>query len=177
MSIQIEWVKGLSLRIEAFVLSLTTRVFKKYYILSFQFSHSMSVWKCYILPISLFSILYNIPKFLELRVTWLTDLGVTVVYSSVNIWDVNVTDVCQPGPCPHNGSLCADNVSLSPALMVNMSEPETGSPELLSIEATELRLNPDYVKFYLIYFNFFISSLIPFILLIIMNFFIYRTVG
>ena len=31
----------------------------------------MSVWKCYIIPITLCSVLYNIPKFLELRVTWL----------------------------------------------------------------------------------------------------------
>ena len=35
----------------------------------FQFSHSLSVWKFYIFPIFLFSLLYNIPKFLELSVT------------------------------------------------------------------------------------------------------------
>ena len=61
-----------------------------------------------------------------------------------------------------------------------MSHPETqesGPDLLLSIEATEMRLNPDYVKFYLIYTNFLILSLIPFILLIIMNIFIYRTVS
>ena len=41
---------------------------------------------------------------------------------------------------------------------VNMSrsQPEPGSDLLLSIEATEMRLNPDYVKFYLIYTNFII---------------------
>ena len=88
----------------------------------------------------------------------------------------------QPGLCSHNGSLCPANASLSP--MVNMSLPEqtpeagteTDTDLLLSIEATEMRLNPDYVKFYLIYTNFFILSLIPFILLIIMNICIYRTV-
>ena len=57
------------------------------------------------------------------------------------------------------------------------SQPEPGSDLLLSIEATEMRLNPDYVKFYLIYTNFIILSLIPFILLIIMNILIYRTVS
>ena len=67
--------------------------------------------------------------------------------------------------------------------MVNMSQPEqtpeagTDTDLLLSIEATDMRLNPDYVKFYLIYTNFFILSLIPFILLIIMNICIYRTVS
>ena len=141
----------------------------------------MSVWKCYIVPITLCSVLYNIPKFLELRVTWLmSEPEVMSVYSGVYCChsplvkssDVS-TNVLQL--CPHNGSLCPANASLSPLL--NTSTPDSQPDLLLSIEATEMRLNPDYVKFYLIYTNFLILSLIPFVLLIIMNIFIYRTVS
>ena len=154
----------------------------------------MSVWKCYIIPITLCSVLYNIPKFLELRVTWLMSESevnknnkysvvsfLPLTRSSVKSCDVNGANVLQPGLCSHNGSLCLANVSWSPVVNTSqMSHPETQEPGpdlLLSIEATEMRLNPDYVKFYLIYTNFLILSLIPFILLIIMNIFIYRTVS
>ena len=41
----------------------------------------MSVWKCYIIPISLFSILYNIPKFMELKVTWISEIVVSLKIS------------------------------------------------------------------------------------------------
>ena len=99
--------------------------------------------------------------------------------SSVKSCDVNGANVLQSGLCSHNGSQCLANVSWSPVVNTSqMSHPETQDTDLLlSIEATEMRLNPDYVKFYLIYTNFLILSLIPFILLIIMNIFIYRTVS
>ena len=44
----------------------------------------MSVWKCYIIPISLFSILYNIPKFMELKVTWISEIVVSLK-NSLNV--------------------------------------------------------------------------------------------
>ena len=44
----------------------------------------------------------------------------------------------------------------------------------LRIEATFLRLNPFYVKYYLIYLNFIIHGLIPLIVLLILNTLIYR---
>ena len=47
---------------------------------------------------------------------------------------------------------------------------------LMRLEATDLRVNPNYIKYYLIYCNFLINSLVPFVLLIILNFFIYKTV-
>ena len=59
----------------------------------------------------------------------------------------------------------------------NLTEEEVDVVEYLKIDATELRLNPNYIKFYLIYFNFFVNSLIPFVLLIILNCFMYRTVS
>ena len=44
------------------------------------------------------------------------------------------------------------------------------------IEPTALRLNPVYIKIYLIYMNFIIHGIIPFITLILMNINIYRKV-
>ena len=46
----------------------------------------------------------------------------------------------------------------------------------LKIESTALRLNPFYVKYYLIYLNFLIHAVIPLIHLVILNTLIYRQV-
>lgn len=45
------------------------------------------------------------------------------------------------------------------------------------VQPTDLRLNPNYVKYYLIYSNFIINSLLPFAILIILNFFICKRVS
>ena len=59
-----------------------------------------------------------------------------------------------------------------------MSLPD-GDPKYerkLRIEATALRLDPFYVKYYLIYLNFLIHAVIPLIHLVILNTLIYRQV-
>ena len=81
----------------------------------------------------------------------------------------------QATSCLGNETLCILNASDVAA--ENLTEEEVDVVEYLKIDATELRLNPNYIKFYLIYFNFFVNSLIPFVLLIILNCFMYRTVS
>ena len=81
----------------------------------------------------------------------------------------------QATSCLRNETLCILNASDVAA--ENLTEEEVDVVEYLKIDATELRLNPNYIKFYLIYFNFFVNSLIPFVLLIILNCFMYRTVS
>ena len=46
----------------------------------------------------------------------------------------------------------------------------------IKVKANPIRLEPSYVKYYLIYLNFIIHGLIPFIMLIILNIQIYRKV-
>ena len=47
----------------------------------------------------------------------------------------------------------------------------------MTVKANPLRLEPLYVKYYLIYLNFIIHGLIPFIMLIILNIKMYIKVG
>ena len=70
--------------------------------------------------------------------------------------------------------MCGNETIIVTNTTTDSVEPE---PTFLSIEATDLRVNPNYVKYYLIYLNFVVNSLIPFVLLIILNGFIYRTVS
>ena len=107
-----------------------------------QFSHRISVVKFYILPIFIFSILYNFPKFFELT-------------------------VCTSGSS--NVSLTCSEESYN-----NTSDQENNTT--IQIKANPLRLEPHYVKYYLIYLNFVVHGLIPFIVLIILNIQIYRKV-
>ena len=77
--------------------------------------------------------------------------------------------------CSSNDTMCGNETIF---LTQNTSTDSYDSePSFLNIEATDLRVNPNYVKYYLIYLNFVVNSLIPFVLLIILNGFIYRTVS
>jgi len=87
----------------------------------------------YILPIVVFSVLYNLPKFLELQVN-----------SSHQAADFNITN---------------NDTQLS------LPTDEENIFVLEKIEPTQLRLNPTYIKVYLIYMNFIIHGIIPFITL------------
>lgn len=98
----------------------------------------------YILPIVLFSIIYNLPKFLELEVTKI---------------------IPRTGNSTTNETLIEDIYNESLEVVAKTK-----------IEPTALRLNPVYIKIYLIYMNFIIHGIIPFITLILMNINIYRKV-
>ena len=110
--------------------------------LIFQFSHRISVVKFYILPIFIFSILYNFPKFFELSVC--TSRSSNFSLACIEDWENNTSDL--------------ENTTF------------------IQIKANPLRLEPHYVKYYLIYLNFVVHGLIPFIVLITLTIQIYRKV-
>ena len=99
----------------------------------------------YIFPIFTFSLLYNLPKFLELSVTEVT----CITNSSV----------------PNNETECLE-LEEDSELKPSIDDGHEYHTQL-KIEATSLRLNPFYVKYYLIYLNFIIHAIIPLILLLI----------
>ena len=118
-----------------------------------QFSHNLSVWKFYIFPIFTFSLLYNIPKFLELTM-------------QENNCNQNVTNTSN-----NNQTECIPRSETSEDM------DDTDDFSQLKISATSLRLNPSYVKYYLIYLNFLIHAIIPLIILVVLNSLIFRQVG
>ena len=116
----------------------------------FQFTHNISVWKLYIFPIVFFSFCYNLPKFLELSVKETCCL--TNKDGSINT------------------TTCLENEHIR---HTNISAVVHGP----IIEPTHLRLDSSYVKYYLIYCNFLVHGLIPFLTLITLNCLIYRQVS
>ena len=55
-------------------------------------------------------------------------------------------------------------------------ENDSSKETLWEIQPTSLRINPDYVKYYLIYSNLIVNSVLPFAILIILNYFIFKRV-
>ena len=114
----------------------------------FQLSQNWSS-SCYILPISVLSFCYNIPKFFEHQVV-------------KKIHETNISTVI-------------NNVS---NIINNSSEEITANSTTCyeDIVPTNLRMNESYIKIYCIYLNLVVHGLIPLFLLIILNISIYKQV-
>jgi len=102
--------------------------------------------KLYIIPIVLFSILYNIPHFFELRVRE-SNSTASITNEERNLLLDTETETI---------------------LMTKKSE--------YHIEPTALRIHNYYVNIYLIYTNIIVNGLVPFILLLGLNVAIYRKI-
>merc|ERR1711892_817053 len=101
----------------------------------------------YIVPITMFSILYNLPKFWELRV-------------ARNIKNLpNVTNISDSSFLSESVQFDYENIS-----SLETDFDKTLSPEF-GIFPTDMRQNPLYVKIYLIYMNLIIHGIIPIITL------------
>jgi len=113
--------------------------------------HPFYVWshnwkaRLYIIPIIIFSIVYNIPKFFEIETMSTTSVG--------------------------NSSLNEINVTMDAYTNVTERSRNHSSEDVLKygIKATELRLDLDYVSIYLIWTNFIVMCVIPFSILIGLN--------
>ena len=116
-----------------------------------QISHNWPS-KNIILPIILFSITYNIPKFYELKVVTARD---TIEHSSNDNQTVST----------ENYETHRDNSSY-----------EEYYQENVSILPTNMRLNSWYIKIYLIYINMVTHGIIPMLTLTILNMAIYKQV-
>ena len=137
----------------------------------------------YILPIIIFSFCFNIPKFFELQVKTLrTDDGSISLCQELHINEEYISDDIDDPVILEN--LSSDNCNESPFDDSNMVKITVifhslchGIVQVEKIAATSLRMNPIYIKLYLIYLNFFIHGVIPFTLLITLNIAIYRQVS
>jgi len=110
----------------------------------------------YILPIITFSVIYNIPKFFELQVKTVRRSGNNTLCEDFYM-DEDEEDLGE-----YFGH-CNDSSLVNSTLVEK-------------VVATSLRVNPLYIKLYLIYLNLLIHGLIPFILLIILNIAIYKEI-
>ena len=113
--------------------------------------HPFYVWshnwkaRVYIIPIIIFSVVYNIPKFFEIETIAIISGG--------------------------NSSSNGINVTIDAYTNVVESSKNHSSEDKLKygIKATELRLDLDYVSIYLIWTNFIVMCVIPFSILIALN--------
>ena len=72
-------------------------------------------------------------------------------------------------------SVKCDEMSEDLDCMHQIDTEEFGEDQF-TLDATPLRLNPSYVKYYLIYLNFLIHALLPLLSLLILNTLIYKKV-
>jgi len=187
----------------------------------FKFYHGWSA-KLYILPVFIFAILFNVPKFFELRVLEITntsqttDLGgvenSTKLYntstdsflvsaesmvssstdidmfntSTSNVFNSTISEILSARTNLRieeylvsddvnnrpNSSTELDGVS-SPEQNVNNTGNNSMAAEEIKTKAylypTNLRINPLYIKIYLVYLNLIIHGVIPLICLVILN--------
>jgi len=108
--------------------------------------------KYYLAPIMMFTLLYNIPKFFELKVGILDEEYER--YNSTlfqNVWK-----------SVYNKTLQRIDIE---QIILHVS-PTSGD---LEITPTVLRVHPLYVKIYLTYFNIFVHGILPMIVLLILN--------
>ena len=133
----------------------------------------------YILPIIIFSLCYNIPKFFELQVKTLrTDDGSISLCQELHINEEYISDdpVILENPSSDNCNESSFDDSNMVKITVIFQSLCHCIFQVEKIAATSLRMNPIYIKLYLIYLNFFIHGVIPFTLLITLNIAIYRQV-
>lgn len=119
--------------------------------------HFSSPTLIYILPVLTLTMLWNIPRFME-------------VYTCSQTTDDRETSqvqrVTQHQPDPKNIS---NNFK-------EIYETNSSSFEVLSICPTELRRNLLYIQYYILIGNFVIMVLVPFVLLVILNGYLYRVI-
>jgi len=112
----------------------------------FKVSHQFQASKFYILPILVFSIIYNVPKFFELKVG---------VVENEDIW-------------PKSTNLSSFNNTI-----IEFADPST---TLYSLEPSTLRLSSSYIKAYLIILNLITHCVLPITLLVLLNLAVYKEV-
>ena len=122
----------------------------------------------YILPTIILSISYNLPKFWELRV------GPESASDSLSDSLVsNSSDFLTATPVPSGSGNSYDTWQQNVSEQVNANN----TFEPVFIFPTQLRLNPWYIKIYLIYINMITHGIIPIFTLTLLNMAIYKQVN
>ena len=110
--------------------------------------------RTFIIPVVLFTLVYNIPKFFELRVKTTCQELPTGDIKSENISDIR----SENDEFIRNLTKQIDNRT------------DCNGTDRLIIEPTELRTNRTYITVYIMWMNLIVQVLIPFVLLIFLNF-------
>ena len=132
----------------------------------YRVSHSWPA-KAYVIPIVSFALIYNIPKFFEIRTRPPLDLvanNVTIVNNTMaGMEDMDIGNATGTG----NQTL----PELSYLTFYENGTVQEWNPDLFDygIEATTMRMNQAYYNIYCMWLNFLFMGLGPFILLITLN--------
>ena len=109
------------------------------------------------LPVA-FAIIYNIPKFFELKSETFHE----------NLWD-------QVDPSDNKTLMTQMIVSYNDTTHFNLSNYTTPEPTII-IVGTGLRRNPWYIIIYVFWSNFLLVKIVPYVLMIVMNILIWRSI-
>ena len=113
--------------------------------------------KFFVLPIILFSVAYTIPKFFEFRLSTVPN-----PYSSTGLPTANKNDSTLT--VTEDGDLdLDDDLDLTPSTMT-------------ILVVTPFRKSKLYIRIYLVWLNLFTQILLPFLVLVVMNYKIYNTI-
>ena len=142
--------------------------------------------KLYILPIIIFSVLYNVSRFFEMRIKYnfpnsesinnnhTTPGGNKLLegMDSPAIFDNNISSVGETKNNYPNSSF--QNPSLYEKINHSVMEPPSNDTSQYDVELTGLRANKYYYSIYIIGLNLLCNGLVPFIIIITLNTLIYN---
>ena len=119
--------------------------------------------KTFILPVMIFTLVYNLPKFFELYVK-----------KDIMIKSVNCTDIIEDPAYSEYKENCTENL----AEMINVTVlDQNDQPQYkISIGATDMRINRIYIRVYIIWLNLIVLVIVPFVLLIVLNILTYKKI-
>ncbi|TRY79944.1 hypothetical protein TCAL_06554, partial [Tigriopus californicus] len=117
--------------------------------------------RTFVIPVVVFTMLYNVPKFFELTVVRIPSfLDNTTNWESVN----ETTFVSEHGCYVYNNATDTYNL-----------DNYTG-PLMFELKPTSLRLDRIYIRVYILWMNLLLLILGPFIVIIVLNFRVYRRI-
>lgn len=130
--------------------------------------------KKYIIPIIIFSFLYNVSRFFEMRTKLVainheSHQNLTYHTNTNTTGDVDISNI--------DNQLSYENSSLQYIRSTNATNEnvtETDRAYRYEIELSDMRQNPYYYSIYIIGLNFAFNGLIPFALIIILNTLLYK---
>ena len=150
---------------------------KPFYVISHKWSA-----KRYIIPIVVFAILYNLPKFFELTTTecQIEEGGIKIVSLPAGTGkNVKVGVICKDDKVAHANPAGAD-ISGSKAIIDDIKAEKIKfdvcitTPDMINkteyvLSATELRENSEYYVAYTMWMNLILMGLLPFMILFVLN--------
>ena len=111
-------------------------------------------------PVVIFTLVYNVPKFLELSIQY------------VPILDANATVTSSTNDTVSDN----DNATATTANYDDFDWTNYTGPYQVQLKPTELRLNRTYIRVYILWMNLILQILGPFLVLIVLNVRVYKRI-